>query len=298
MYINYDYYRIFYHVARYRSFTRAAEVLLNSQPNVTRAIKNLESELGCTLFVRSNRGVTLTPEGEKLYEHIAVAFEHIQAAETELSLGKSLQSGVVSIGVSEVALRCLLLPILREFQQRYPGIRIRVSNHSTPQAIAALKDRLVDLAVVTTPLELPGSAVKAVIKNIRDSAFCGSAYAFLTEKTISLKELVQYPLICLGAQTGTYALYAAWLSENGLSLSPSVEAAAADQILSLVKNDLGIGFVPEEFLWNEAESAGVLRLTLQEEIPMRSICLVKNTEHPLSIAAKELERMILAAKEA
>ena len=64
MNISYDYYKIFYFVARYGSFTRAAEVLMNNQPNITRSIKNLEGELGCTLFVRSNRGVTLTAEGE------------------------------------------------------------------------------------------------------------------------------------------------------------------------------------------------------------------------------------------
>ena len=62
MYINYEHYRIFYYVAKYRSFTQAASALLNNQPNITRTIKNLEDALGCTLFVRSNRGVTLTPE--------------------------------------------------------------------------------------------------------------------------------------------------------------------------------------------------------------------------------------------
>ena len=55
--VPYDYYRIFYYAAKYRSFTRAAEILLSSQPNVTRAMNNLEQELGCRLFVRSNRGI-------------------------------------------------------------------------------------------------------------------------------------------------------------------------------------------------------------------------------------------------
>ena len=59
----YDYYRIFYHVAQQHSFTKAAEVLHNNQPNITRCMNNLETELGCHLFVRSNRGVSLTPEG-------------------------------------------------------------------------------------------------------------------------------------------------------------------------------------------------------------------------------------------
>ena len=58
--ITYDYYRIFYYVAQYKSFTRAAEALHNNQPNITRCMNNLESELNCTLFLRSNKGITLT----------------------------------------------------------------------------------------------------------------------------------------------------------------------------------------------------------------------------------------------
>ena len=103
MNITYDYYRIFYYVAKYHSFTQAANILFSSQPNVTRAIKNLENELGCTLFVRSNKRVELTPEGEALYEHISLAFEHIQAGEEEISQKRSLQKGVVSIGATEIA---------------------------------------------------------------------------------------------------------------------------------------------------------------------------------------------------
>ena len=63
MYISYDYYRIFYYVAKYGNITQAAKILLNNQPNLTRAIKTLESELGCPLFIRNNRGMKLTPEG-------------------------------------------------------------------------------------------------------------------------------------------------------------------------------------------------------------------------------------------
>ena len=100
MFVSYDYYRIFYNVAKYGSFTAAAEALMGNQPNITRAVKNLESELGCTLFVRSNKGVRLTPEGEKLYARVAVAVENLQAAENELALDRSMESGIVSIGVT------------------------------------------------------------------------------------------------------------------------------------------------------------------------------------------------------
>ena len=140
MNISYDYYKVFYYIAKYGNITKAAKLLINNQPNLTRIIKNLENSLGCPLFTRNNRGMKLTPEGEKLYRHISAAFEHIEAAEEEISESRSLNGGSVYIAASEVALRCLLLPVLKKYRTLYPNIHIRVSNHTTPQAVAALKD--------------------------------------------------------------------------------------------------------------------------------------------------------------
>ena len=70
MNINFEYYKIFYYVAKYHNFTKAAQVLESSQPNVTRAMNCLEQQMHSTLFVRTNRGVQLTPEGEKLYMYV------------------------------------------------------------------------------------------------------------------------------------------------------------------------------------------------------------------------------------
>ena len=106
MEVTYDYYRIFYYAAKYKSFSQAATILMSNQPNVTRAIHNLESQLGCRLFIRSNRGAELTPEGERLYSHVAIAYEHLHAAELELENEKKLEQGTVTIGVSEIALHC------------------------------------------------------------------------------------------------------------------------------------------------------------------------------------------------
>ena len=145
--ITYDYYRIFYFVAQYHSFTKAAEILKNNQPNITRCMNNLESELGCKLFIRSHQGVTLTAEGEKVYERVAVAYEQLRTVEEELALERSLESGLITIGASETALRLMLLSRLEHFHTRYPHVRLRISNHSTPQAIQALENGLVEICI-------------------------------------------------------------------------------------------------------------------------------------------------------
>ena len=105
MNISYDSYRVFYYAAKYKSFSQAAAALYNNQPNVTRIIKRLESELHCALFFRSSQGVRLTPEGEKLYTHIAVAFDSIEAGEDELLSDQSLHGGIVHIAASGLALQ-------------------------------------------------------------------------------------------------------------------------------------------------------------------------------------------------
>lgn len=253
--------------------------------------------MGCTLFVRSNRGVQLTPEGARLYSHISVAFEQIQMGEEELAMNKSLGSGIVSIGVSETALHCLLLPVLKQYKALHQGVSIKVSNHSTPQAITALKNGLVDFAVVTTPLDSVEILREIPIKEVREVAVCGSAFSELADRELTLAELAEYPIVCLGSQTKTYDFYTKLFLEHGLTLRADIEAATTDQILPMVKNDLGIGFVPEEFVRNEVNHRNIYVLNLIDEIPPRYICIVKRSDRSLSIAAKELERMILECRE-
>lgn len=292
MSVNYDYYRTFYFVAKSRSFTRAAKIMLNSQPNVTRSMNNLEQELGCRLFVRSNRGVTLTPEGKKLFSHVAAAFEQLQAAEAELANDKSLQSGAVSIGANETALHGILLAKLRKFHQAFPGFRIRIANYSTPQAVLALKNGLLELAVVTTPTGVKKPLREIPLKPFREILVGGPDFSFLADKTLQLKDLQCYPLVCLAADTKTFEFYDRLFLEHGLTLHPDMEAATTDQVLPMVRSGLGLGFLPENLAEEALARKEVFQIHLAESIPERNICLVRDTLRPLSIAAKELEKLL------
>lgn len=293
MYIAYDYYRIFYYVAKYGNVTQAARVLLNNQPNLTRAVKTLESELGCPLFIRSNRGMKLTPEGERLLRHIRIAIENIEAGEAEIIESRNLERGSVFVAASEVALHCVLLPVLKKYRSLYPGIKLKISNHSTPQAIDAIKNGFADIAVVTTPT-LPSAMLEEItVRKFREVAVCSSAFSELWGRKVSFEELLSYPLISLGTQTKSYELYSEFFAGEGLRYQPETEAATADQIVPMVKADLGIGFVPEEFLEG---IEGVSVIETENPLPEREIRLVKRCEQPLGIAAKEMEKLILGYK--
>ena len=290
MYIGYDYYRIFYYVAKYGNVTQAARVLLNNQPNLTRAVKTLESELGCPLFIRSNRGMKLTPEGERLLRHIRIAIENIEAGEAEIIESRNLERGSVFVAASEVALHCVLLPVLKKYRSLYPGIRLKISNHSTPQAIDAIKNGFADIAVVTTPT-LPSAMLEEItVRKFREVAVCSSAFSELWGRKVNFEELLSYPLISLGTQTKSYEFYSDFFAGEGLRYQPETEAATADQIIPMVKADLGIGFVPEEFLEGVE---GVSVIETENPLPEREIRVVKRREQPLGIAAKEMQRLII-----
>ena len=292
MTISYDAYRVFDVVARSGSFTRAAQELNTGQPNVTRTVGNLERALGCTLFARTKHGATLTPEGEKLYAHIAAAVRHIQAGEAEIAAANSLEDGIVSIAASENALRGCLLPVLESVREKYPKLRLRVANCSSAQGVDALNDGTADMAVVTTPFDLPANIDSVPVKTFRETAVAGRAFAYLADAPLTFADLARFPLVCPNEKTATRRFYAGLFAQNGAPFRPAVEAATSDQILPLVKSNLGIGFVSRDFL---TDADGVVPLRI--DIPAREIRLLKRRDKPLSLAARTVFQAFLNAAE-
>lgn len=293
MHISLDAYRVFYHVAQYHSFTKAAEVLYSNQPNVTRTIKNLEQSLGCALFFRSSRSVQLTPEGEALLAHIGPAMEQLRAGEETVLLHSSMQGGMVSIGVSETALHRVLLPVLEQFRRTYPGIRLRILNSNSRQAVTALTENLVEISLLTLPIEQADRYHCTELDRFREVPVCGRQFADTIHGDLTLEALAALPLISLCRGSSTYQLYTDWFRAQGAEFSPDIEAATSDQILPMVRANLGIGFVPEETAREAAEEGGVVLLPLAQRPPERTIALLKRKDIALSIAAGKLEEMLL-----
>lgn len=296
MNINFEYYRIFYYVAKYSNFTKAAHALGNSQPNVTRAMNCLESEAQCKLFVRMNRGVRLTPEGERLYTKVAAAITLFQEAEDEMTESVELKQGSIAIGASETALSIYLLEKLKRFHMEYPGIRIKIYNHSTPQAIQSVKSGEIDFAVVTTPTRAIEPLREIKLQTFNEILVGGRTFMALGSQELSLSEVLNYPFICLGKETMTYQFYYNLFLEHGLELRPDTEVATTDQILPLVKYELGLAFLPEPMGIDAINSHEIIQIHLQEQIPSRDICMVYDVKRPMSVAAQKLRKILLEEK--
>lgn len=297
MAVPYDYYRIFYYVARCGSFTKAAEILENNQPNITRCMNNLEQSLGCKLFVRTNHGITLTPEGERLYSRAAVAFEQLRLGEDEIREDCSLEAGSVSIAASETALHLVLLDRLSVFHKHYPGVHLSITNDSTPQAVNALIRGQADCAVVTTPFDVKKPLKETPLITYREILICGSQYQHLSAEMRRLQDVERYPFVCLGSRTSTFAFYQRLFLKHDLTFHVDMEAATMDQVLSMVQHNLGIGFYPEPMAASFIVSGDVSQIRLVEPVPERSVSLIEDATRPQSVAMKALKKLLCADPE-
>lgn len=291
---NFEYYKIFYYVAKYENLTKAATALKTSQPAVTRTIHKLEGELGCRLFTRSKNGMKLTPEGRTFYGYVAAGCAQFFKGENDLSNLISLENGTIYISATETALHCYLFQAMEEFNSLYPNVRFKILNNSTTESVNAVKEGKVDLAFVSANLQVAKPLRMKILRKYRDILIAGMRFEELKagKEELSLKELVSYPWISLTAETITRRFLNEYFEKNGLTFAPDMELATTDMILPAVRHNLGLGFIPAEFADAELKSGQVFEIKVKEKLPERNIILIYDTEYPQSIAAKEFQKFL------
>ena len=291
---NFEYYKIFYYVAKYENLTKAATVLKPSQPAVTRTIHKLENELGCRLFTRSKTGMQLTPEGRTFYGYVAAGCAQFFKGENDLSNLISLENGTIYISATETALHCYLFQAMEEFNSLYPNVRFKILNNSTTESVNAVKEGKVDLAFVSANLQVAKPLRMKILRKYHDILISGNRFGELKDdgKEVSLKELVSYPWISLTAETITRRFLNEYFEKNSLTFTPDMELATTDMILPAVKHNLGLGFIPAEFADSELKSGQVFEIKVKEKLPERNIILIYDMEYPQSIAAKEFQKFL------
>lgn len=291
---NFEYYKIFYYVAKYENLTKAATALKTSQPAVTRTIHKLEGELGCRLFTRSKTGMKLTPEGRTFYGYVAAGCAQFFKGENDLSNLISLENGTIYISATETALHCYLFQAMEEFNSLYPNVRFKILNNSTTESVNAVKEGKVDLAFVSANLQVAKPLRMKILRKYRDILIAGMRFEELKagKEELSLKELVSYPWISLTAETITRRFLNEYFEKNGLTFAPDMELATTDMILPAVRHNLGLGFIPAEFADAELKSGQLFEIKVKEKLPERNIILIYDMEYPQSIAAKEFQKFL------
>ena len=286
--INLEYYKIFYYVTKYQSITQAAEVLSISQPAVSQAVKNLEKALGCKLFVRMAKGVRLTSEGEVLYSFVSKGYESILAGERKLSEILDLEGGEICIGASDMTLQFYLLSYLEQFHEKYPDIKVTVTNAPTPETLGYLEDGRIDFGVVSTPVITKHGCIQIPVRKIRDIFVAGHKFEYLKGKKLCYRELSDLPVMCLEGDTSTRRYVAEFLEKEHVMLQPEFELATSDMLIQFAKRSLGVASVVEDFAKQAIEERELFELQFDKEIPKREFCIVYNDKIPMSTAAGKL----------
>lgn len=293
MSINLEYYKIFYFVVKHKSITQAAEELFISQPAVSQAIKQLENAIGGKLFFRTSKGVSLTPEGEVLYTYVARGYEYIVLGESKFTELLTLETGEIRIGASDMTLQFYLLPYLEDFHRLYPKVKIKVTNVPTPETLEYLHAGKIDFGVVSEPVDkYKGTTVIPVFK-IRDIFIASNRFSELKGRRIALKELKDYPIICLESNTSARKYVDDFLEENDTTLNPEFELATSDLIVQFAKRSLGIGCVVSNFAEKVIADGELFELNLVKPIPQRNICVVIQEKMPISPAGKKLLKLLI-----
>lgn len=301
---NLEYYKVFYYAAKNASLTMAAAELSISQPAVSQSLKQLESALNVKLFVRSAKGIRLTPEGQVLYEYVKAGYEQIQLGEKRLSSMLQLEFGELKIGASDMSLKYYLLPLLQEYHERFPGIKVTVTNGPTPRTIELLKEGKIDFGVVSTSgpggegldsisqhTDSPAFDVMPV-REIEDVFVAGRRFIQYKNHMLDLQELEKLPIIFLEGDTSAKSYMTWFLAQNGVELHPEFELATSDMIVQFALRSLGVGSVVRDFAQEYLEDGRLFELRFNKIIPRRQICVIRDEKGGISRAAEEFLGMV------
>ena len=290
--ISFEYYKIFYYVAKYGNITKAAAALGSSQPNVTRMMKLLEAQLNCRLFIREARGISLTEDGRLLYSHVEIAYRHLMNAQEEICGQDSPRCGTAEIGATETALHLFLLDAMRGFKLEHPAVRIKIHNYTTPRIIKHLISGRLDFAVITTPFEIPKTLSCVKVLDFEEILTGGIQYKDLGSTCLKLKDIKNYPWVGLGRGSATYDLYKDFFIGHRIDIEPDMEVETFDLMIPLIENNFGIGFVPEQLAVPFLEEKRLVQIPFDCKAPGRAIEIVSDKGRGKSLAADTFYRYL------
>ena len=281
-------YKTFVAVADSESISAAARALYISQPAVSSEIAQLEDKLGTKLFFRTNRGVSLTPEGTLIYDYIKRGFSFLEAGEDKLREIAGLSDGVLRVGASDMTLRFFLLDHIEKFNREYPGVMLTITNAPTPKTLEALRSGVLDFGVVSDDGEtafLGEEFITLEVKKIRDVFAVPPTHPLAKKESVSHSELSDYPVIMLEKNSSTRRYIDRIFGDE---IQPRVELATSDLILEFARRNMGIASIVEDFVRDDLERGTLVKLNVEPALPERRFLLVYLARTPLSAAARRL----------
>lgn len=265
-------YRIFYTVAIQGNISNAARELYISQPAISKSIQKLEDSLGCKLFNRNSRGVSLTQEGEMLFSYVSTAFEALNTGEDRLKNALNLGIGHLKIGVSSTLCKYMLLPYIKAFTKQYPHINISILCQSTNESLAMLEEDKIDIGLIAKP-DHSKSLSFHFVGEVEDIFVATTDYLNLL-KARGVPEdqiLSQSTLMLLDKKNMTRQYIDDYLRENQIQTQDFIEVSSMDLLIDFAKLNLGVACVIRQFIKEELDQKEFIEIPLGFPIHKREI---------------------------
>ena len=281
---------IFLTVASEKSFSRAAQKLMRTQPAVSLAVQRLEKEIGEKLLDRSLKDGTLTDAGKVIFEY-AHKFENLRRemanALTEL---RDKQTGKLIIGANESGALYLLTPI-HKFRQLYPGVKVEVRRSLSRNIPNAVLDNSIDLGVVSYK---PGdrNLQTVVIYNDAVAFIIYPEHPFAKRKQISIRDLGSETVIAHNIASPYRQIVLEAFQKHQVQLHMDIEMPTVETIKKMVQSKMGVAFVPRMCVQSEMAAGQLVEVPVRELQVARKIHLVHPARRHLSHAARAFLELV------
>ena len=275
--------RAFCFAAETGSISKAAEQLSLSQPSVSLQIQALERELGITLFERRGPRITVTPDGQTLYELAQPLVEGVDALPTRFAArSRSLNAGRLDLAAGESTTLYLLPDLINSFMAQHPGIHVKVHNLEGREMCQALRDDEVDFAVGSM-LELPPDINYRAVYAYGLSLIIPRNHELATHETITLEDLARDDLIVPPRRLTTWRLINLVFQQHSIPYRPRLEVGGWEVIKRYVAYGFGVAIVSNMCLTGDED---VLVKPLPDIFPWRTYGVLTRRGKFLSSPAK------------
>ena len=228
--------------SRLKNITRAAERLRVSQPNITVAIKKLEGELGIQLFDRSQKQLSLTPEGAVFLGRVEVALRNIQDAVLEVNDYKQLQKGTIKIGIPPMMGAYLFPKIFSSFQRRYSHLDVYLHEEGSVAIREQLERDELDFGIIIIPDTSPNLQLLPMARS--QIVCCVPEDSDLTaRKAITLQDIEDRNLIMLKEASFLRQTMLQKMKTAGVTPNIVLESNQVVTIMGLVASGVGNAFL-------------------------------------------------------
>ena len=281
---------MFVAVAENRSFRMAAEQLGRSQSAVSLQIKQLEEQVGVSLFHRTTRRVELTAEGERLLAHARRALDEWEDGLRQIRDVVDIQRGTLSIGCVPTVAATILPKALFAFRTAYPGINVNLRELATHDLLDSIRRREIDFGI--------GPAVEDPTEFHFESLFNEPIFALASRnfqlpkrRSVDLADLCALPLVMNSKSAELRKVLDRALLARGLSMEIKFEVLHTHTLIALVMAGMGVGILPRIAL-PKFRGSKMQALPIANPALVRSVSIISLRGQSFSPAAKELTKAV------